>query len=236
MWKCLLRYLPSIKSETHFCFIKKYSLKEFQNQSNFFFQTMHAYFWRDSCQDQRRSSRHTILTGRQQPESNAGPFPACGSELKKGGQDKWPFLHTRHSRLDCSHYPAGRTPLTVDITFWQGPACIFSVSWLQSNLSFQVNKYLLCIPSVPSPTLGLQGEQVWLFLFRWNLQPFSVKEHILAFGDHLMLSRRTAQWSSDSKGHQLWQAISRLFNVLFPRWRMAEHGDTLPITSPVMAQ
>lgn len=196
---------------------------------------MHAYFWRDRCQDQRRSSRHKIVTGGQQPERHAGPRPVCASELKKGAGQ---VAFSTHSTFQAGRQslPCRQNSPCCWHNFLTGPCLHFSVSWLQSNLSFQVNKYLLCIPSVPSPTLRLQGEQVWLFLFRWDLQPFSVKEHILAFGGHSMLSRRSAQWSSDSKGHQLWGAISRLFNVLFPRGRMAEHGDMFPIRNPVMAQ
>lgn len=73
------------------------------------------------------------------------------------GGDNWPSLHAPHSRLDSNHYPVSRALLlTVDINF---PA-FFTFMGYKATLSFQVNKYFVCTPSEPSPTLGLQGQQV----------------------------------------------------------------------------
>lgn len=125
---------------------------------------MHAYFWRDRCQDQRRSSRYKILGG-QQPESNAGPVLECRSELKKR-EEKVAFSTYSTFQAGLQSLPRRQNSPYCWHNFLTGP-CLHFFSFTATKQPFISSQQIFAVHSLcAKPYTGVEGEQVWLFLFK----------------------------------------------------------------------
>lgn len=156
--------------------------------------------------------------------------------------DNWPFLHTPHSRLDCNQYPVNRTfLLTGDINFDRALPAFFSFMDIKQSFHFKSTNICcalpLCqaLPRMNTSDCPFTDETDSLLVWR-NISCQNNSGHKLAFGlpAYALQNSTIEQWQQRSPAVTSHQQT--LFNVLFPRERMAEHRYTFPTRNLVMAQ